>query len=405
MRALNAPATTEVAAPAATVRRALRVGSTTDPAEVEADAVADRVMRMTAVDTLHRCPCGGGDPEEVRRHPTDDLHDERIRARSATGASGGILDADTADRVTAARTGGDPLAPALRTFFEPRFGTDLSHVRTHTDAPSQRLAADVNARAFTTGHHIIFGAGEHQAHTPTHLVAHELTHTLQPAGASCTPQTAIRRRVRPGRVSCRNARPGSRILTRINTADPVGTIQAADAAAIRMLDTVIDTLVTNRDAVRGGAPVAWPTIGDATARALRTRLGLDPNDPAIWTGNGARTVNTVIRRFQGARRLLVGGGLSYQCMGSPSVSSHSGCSGPDCTAGDDASTCPPSRLVVLCDGFWGYDNADDRGLVLLHEAMHIFFDVVGDTGRFANAGCYDQLIGDLHGLADAGVCP
>ena len=405
------------------VQRALRVGSTNDPAEAEADTVADRVMRMPAGDTLQRCACGGGDPDELRRQSTDgdgiddmddiDMDDVPVQAKAAAGADGGVLDTGTASRVVAAKSGGQPLAPAVRQFFEPRFGTDLSHIRTHADPASQRLTTEVNARAFTTGQHIFFGPGEH-ATAPTHLLAHELTHTLQQTGrrpgrqmraASPAGHRVIRRRVQASRVSCRNAVPGSSILTQIGTNDPVGVIQAADAAAITMLDTVIDTLVTNRDAIRGGAPVAWPTIGDATARALRDRLGLDPNDRTIWTGNGARTVNTVIRRFQAARRLLVSGGLRYRCLGSTTTSSNPGCTGPDCSAGDDASTCSPSTLISLCAGFWAYNNATMQGLTLLHEALHIYFGFIGDSGHFANAGCYDQFVADLHGIADQGVCP
>jgi hypothetical protein len=66
-------------------------------------------------------------------------------------------------------------------FFEPRFGVDLSGVRVHHDGGAARLAASVNARAFTVGRDVFFGAGEWAPGTARgdRLLAHELTHTIQ----------------------------------------------------------------------------------------------------------------------------------------------------------------------------------------------------------------------------------
>jgi outer membrane protein OmpA-like peptidoglycan-associated protein len=68
-------------------------------------------------------------------------------------------------------------------FFEPRFGVDLSGVRVHHDGGAARLAASVNARAFTVGRDVFFGEGEWAPGTARgdRLLAHELTHTIQPA--------------------------------------------------------------------------------------------------------------------------------------------------------------------------------------------------------------------------------
>lgn len=76
---------------------------------------------------------------------------------------------------------GRPLATHERGWFEPRFGQDLSSVRVHTGAEAGRLARAVDARAFTVGRNIAFAPGEYAADSPRgrHLLAHELTHTLQ----------------------------------------------------------------------------------------------------------------------------------------------------------------------------------------------------------------------------------
>jgi hypothetical protein len=64
------------------------------------------------------------------------------------------------------------------------FGQDFSHVRLHTDATASRLSSDLNARAFTIGKDVAFGAGEYQPGTPIGdaLIAHELAHVVQQGG-------------------------------------------------------------------------------------------------------------------------------------------------------------------------------------------------------------------------------
>jgi hypothetical protein len=76
---------------------------------------------------------------------------------------------------------GQPLDPATRTFFEPRFGHDFSRVRVHTDGQATESARAVNALAYTVGQDVVFGAGQYAPQTEAgrKLLAHELTHTIQ----------------------------------------------------------------------------------------------------------------------------------------------------------------------------------------------------------------------------------
>lgn len=80
--------------------------------------------------------------------------------------------------------GGRPLSGTERSFFEPRFGADFSNVRMHNDTRAANVARSVNARAFTFGHNVVFGAGEYSpdALTGRKLLAHELTHVVQQNG-------------------------------------------------------------------------------------------------------------------------------------------------------------------------------------------------------------------------------
>lgn len=73
------------------------------------------------------------------------------------------------------RSPGTPLDAGLRTEMEARLGADFTDVRLHTGTAAQRSAADLGARAYTSGHHIVAGAGGLDKHT----LAHELTHVVQ----------------------------------------------------------------------------------------------------------------------------------------------------------------------------------------------------------------------------------
>jgi hypothetical protein len=70
--------------------------------------------------------------------------------------------------------------------MEPRFESDLSHVRIHRDPRAAESARHLNALAYTMGDHIVFGQGQYAPETEagTRLIAHELTHTIQQGSRS-----------------------------------------------------------------------------------------------------------------------------------------------------------------------------------------------------------------------------
>ena len=92
-------------------------------------------------------------------------------------------DPDAAVASTAGSTGA-PLPADARTQFEASLGTDLSPVRVHTGAASAAAAEQLGARAFAIGQDIHFGAGQYRPSDPfgSHLLAHEVAHTVQQGG-------------------------------------------------------------------------------------------------------------------------------------------------------------------------------------------------------------------------------
>ncbi|MFG2994553.1 DUF4157 domain-containing protein [Streptomyces sp. NPDC048257] len=73
------------------------------------------------------------------------------------------------------RTPGNTLDDATRTEMEARLGADFSDVRIHTGEAARASAAEIGARAYTSGHHVVIGEGGADRHT----LAHELTHVIQ----------------------------------------------------------------------------------------------------------------------------------------------------------------------------------------------------------------------------------
>jgi hypothetical protein len=76
---------------------------------------------------------------------------------------------------------GQPLPAAIANEMGARFNFDFSKVRIHSDTQAAESAKQVNARAYTVGQHVVFGANQYRAQTDNgaKLLAHELTHVVQ----------------------------------------------------------------------------------------------------------------------------------------------------------------------------------------------------------------------------------
>lgn len=92
-------------------------------------------------------------------------------------------------RAVRARLGaGRPLESGVRSRMEHAFGQSFAQVRTHTDPAASRISNEQNARAFTVGRHVAFGAGQYSPGTPVGdaLIAHELVHVVQQQNTETT---------------------------------------------------------------------------------------------------------------------------------------------------------------------------------------------------------------------------
>ncbi len=174
------------------IQAKLKTGQPGDKYEQEADRVAEQVIRMPesqiaerasvprqTQDSLVQRVCAECD-EELHRQPIEEEEEEMLRTKEFDGQTSEV-NSNVEANVNAERGGGTPLPESVRSYFEPRFAYDFSQVRIHTDAHAAESALAVNARAFTFGRNIVFGASEYSPETSRgkHLVAHELTHVVQ----------------------------------------------------------------------------------------------------------------------------------------------------------------------------------------------------------------------------------
>ncbi|MDO8952866.1 MAG: DUF4157 domain-containing protein, partial [Draconibacterium sp.] len=88
-------------------------------------------------------------------------------------------------KLNSSKGSGSPLPEDTRSEMESGFGTDFGNVRVHTDSAAVQMSKGLGAQAFTHGSDIYFNEGKYNPanNSGKHLLAHELTHTVQ-QGAS-----------------------------------------------------------------------------------------------------------------------------------------------------------------------------------------------------------------------------
>jgi Domain of unknown function (DUF4157) len=176
LRRLPRPDPVQQQAPTGRLQAKLTVGAVDDPMEQQADRIAEQVMRMPDADA-RLTPA----PLQVHRKCAACEEEERLQAKPATNLAAGEAPASVHGVISSP---GQALDTPTRSFFEPRFGRDMSAVRIHTDPPAAATARAIGAQAYTVGSHIAFAQDYYQPHSPAgrQLIAHELAHVMQQSG-------------------------------------------------------------------------------------------------------------------------------------------------------------------------------------------------------------------------------
>lgn len=209
------------------IQAKLSINNPDDQYEREADAMADKVMKMEnpgiqlkplCISSVQR-KCDeceeeeknpvqrkeidqsrslGSNPSKNRSYDFNLSHDNDCIQRKCTACEEEekeqlqrkeINKGESSDNILENYVGtlsgsGQPLPTEIRNFYEPRFGYDFSGVKIHTDNIAAKSAQSINALAYTSGNNIVFNNSQYSPYTDAgkHLLAHELTHTIQQQG-------------------------------------------------------------------------------------------------------------------------------------------------------------------------------------------------------------------------------
>lgn len=156
----------------------------------EDDELQRKTEKAATGETFLQKKCASCEEEEKVQRQTNE--EEEVQRKSfiqkKADGSGVTSDAVTSS-IHATRGSGSAMDSGTKTFMESRFGADFSGVNIHTSSNATGMSRELNAKAFTVGNDIYFNEGQYNPSSDSgkHLLAHELTHTIQ-QGASETVQ-------------------------------------------------------------------------------------------------------------------------------------------------------------------------------------------------------------------------
>jgi len=124
--------------------------------------------------------------DEIQRSSNEE--EEEIQQKSESPSR------DTSElesQLSNSKGGGKPMEPDTKSQMESGFGSDFSGVRIHNDSNAVQMNKNLGAKAFTNGNDIYFNEDQYNPSSKEgqHLLAHELTHTIQQGGGKGRAQT------------------------------------------------------------------------------------------------------------------------------------------------------------------------------------------------------------------------
>ena len=198
------------------VQAKLKIGKSNDKYEQEADSVADKVVKNKGLfgeqpffapkPTLrNQSPIqlatepnpSTEESEMVQEKPLKESisplvqkteQEEDLQQKSEN--QGG--DTSHLERqLSNSKGGGSPMEPETKSQMESGFGADFGDVRIHNDSNAIQMNKNLGAKAFANGNDIYFNEGHYNPSSKEgqHLLAHELTHTIQQGGGKNHAQT------------------------------------------------------------------------------------------------------------------------------------------------------------------------------------------------------------------------
>jgi Domain of unknown function (DUF4157)/A nuclease family of the HNH/ENDO VII superfamily with conserved AHH len=177
------------------IQKKLSVGASNDSYEVEADTVADKVMKMQDTEKptfshsgpliQKKCTHCEEEEERIRKKPLAESITPIVQKSALQNGVASHAPSHLESQIHATRGAGSLMDSSTRDFMENRFGVDFSDVRIHTNSSAVQMSQELHAQAFTVGNDVYFNEGKYSPNTDSgkHLLAHELTHTVQQSGS------------------------------------------------------------------------------------------------------------------------------------------------------------------------------------------------------------------------------
>ncbi len=226
----------------------LRIGQPNDRYEQEADQVADQVMRMPSsqIAPIQR-KCKACEEEELQMKPlsqsispivqmqNEEEEEELLQPKNFSSKTS--TPSNLSSDLQASKGSGRPLDSATHSFMSRSFGSDFSNVKVHTDSNAIQMNQQLNAKAFTNGSDVYFNQGQYNPNSTVgkHLLAHELTHTIQQGSISSAPQTIMKEADLTGNNIIQKSDAGYESGNGVGTGIAAGTMVA---------DAIMGTTVT-----------------------------------------------------------------------------------------------------------------------------------------------------------------
>jgi Domain of unknown function (DUF4157)/Putative peptidoglycan binding domain len=122
-----------------------------------------------------------GEEEKVQKK--SDEEEKKVQAKNNKSQKQ-TSDNGIESRLSKSKGGGNKLDKKTKNEMESGFGTDFSNVKIHTDSNAIQMNQEIDAQAFTNGNDVYFNKGKYNPDSKEgkHLLAHELTHTIQQTG-------------------------------------------------------------------------------------------------------------------------------------------------------------------------------------------------------------------------------
>lgn len=130
-------------------------------------------------------PVQAKEEDELQRQEDQEIQEKEEDEIQAKGTGSSRVSSSVEHGIQSSKGGGSPLTSPVKNHMESGFGADFSGVNIHTDSQAVQMSRELGAQAFAHGNDIYFNEGKYNPATKDgqHLLAHELTHTLQ-QGAS-----------------------------------------------------------------------------------------------------------------------------------------------------------------------------------------------------------------------------